>query len=122
MTLGKKIKELRKLKGWRQQDVADKTGLKRPHISRIERDDYDNWELDTIAKLSKGFEIHPRVLLVASGLFDGASTSNALANDPDMQVFFTQDWPDMSQSEREIVCLTIRAMKQAKDKRLGKTP
>ncbi len=128
MTLGKKIKELRKLKRWRQQDVADKTGLKRSHIARIEHDDYDNWELDTIVRLAKGFEIHPHVLLVATGLFDGLFDSelglvnfHALGNDPDLQVFFSQDWADLSRSEKELVRMSVQVSKQAKDKRLGKT-
>lgn len=129
MTLGKKIKELRKLKHWRQQDVANKTGLKRSHIARIERDDYTNWELETIKRLAYGFKIHPHVLLAASGLFDGMFDDpqakvnfSTLSEEPALQVFFSQDWPELSQSEKEIIQITIRAIKEAKDKRLGKNP
>lgn len=127
MTLGKKIKELRKLKHWRQIDVANKTGLKRSHIARIERDDYNNWEVETIKRLALGFEIHPHVLLAASGLFDGlfddpqAKVSfSTLSDEPALHIFFSTDWPEMTKSEREIVQIVIRAAKEAKDKRLGK--
>ncbi len=128
MTLGKKIYELRKLRRWKQADLAKRSGVPRGHISRIENNDYQTWHLDTIVKLAKGFEIHPHVLLTATGLFNGLFDSElglvnfqALAGEPSLQVFFAQDWPEMSKSEKEIIHLTIRAMKEAKDKRLNKT-
>jgi DNA-binding XRE family transcriptional regulator len=34
--LAERIKEARKAKGWRQQDLADATGIARPNIARIE--------------------------------------------------------------------------------------
>jgi len=34
--IGKQLKELRNSRGWRQSEVADKTGLSRPAISNIE--------------------------------------------------------------------------------------
>jgi DNA-binding XRE family transcriptional regulator len=34
--LAERIKEARKAKGWRQQDLADVTGIARPNIARIE--------------------------------------------------------------------------------------
>ena len=36
MNIGKKLKELRLSRGWKQTDVADKVGLSRPAISNIE--------------------------------------------------------------------------------------
>lgn len=36
MHIGKKLKELRLSRGWKQTDVADKVGLSRPAISNIE--------------------------------------------------------------------------------------
>ena len=38
--IGKRIAELRNANGMTQQDVADKTGLLRQHISRIEAGKY----------------------------------------------------------------------------------
>ena len=38
--IGQRIAELRNTKGMTQQDVADKTGLLRQHISRIEAGKY----------------------------------------------------------------------------------
>ena len=38
--IGQRIAELRNAKGMTQQDVADKTGLLRQHISRIEAGKY----------------------------------------------------------------------------------
>lgn len=34
--IGRKLKELRQLRGWRQYEVADKIGMSRPAISNIE--------------------------------------------------------------------------------------
>lgn len=36
MHIGRKLKELRLSRGWKQTDVADKVGLSRPAISNIE--------------------------------------------------------------------------------------
>ena len=40
LRIGQRIAELRKEKGLTQQDVADRTGLQRNHLSRIEQGRY----------------------------------------------------------------------------------
>ena len=130
MTLGKKIYELRKLKGWRQKDLEIKSGVPRGHISRIERNDYKTWHVETIIKLSRGFGIHPRILFQAIYHFydyedwERGSTSqrgsNGLGEDPDLQLFFAGDWPSMTQSEKDLVRRVIQVAKAARDQRLGK--
>lgn len=36
MTLADRIKELRRLRGWSQYDLADEVGVRQPTISRLE--------------------------------------------------------------------------------------
>jgi len=128
MTLGKKIYELRKLKRWKQSDLAVRSGMPRGHISRIECNDYRTWHLDTLMKLAKGFDIHPHILLQAIGYFEDKFTDisncklDMLSQEPDLQIFFTTDWAEMSQSEKELVRRVVQVAKQAKDQRLGKKP
>lgn len=40
MRIGQRIADLRKEKNLTQQDIADKTGLQRNHVSRIEKGRY----------------------------------------------------------------------------------
>lgn len=49
---GKKIRELRRHKGWSQEDFADKAGLHRTYIGSVERGD-QNVSIDNIEKIAK---------------------------------------------------------------------
>ena len=55
--IGKKIKELRKNKGWSQQKLAEKSGLSFNTITRIEQGVGDSPTLKTLLKLSETLEI-----------------------------------------------------------------
>jgi len=54
--LGKKIKVLRENKGWRQEDVQDKTRFSSRYLGRIERGSV-NPTLDTLLRLCEIFEL-----------------------------------------------------------------
>lgn len=49
--LGKRIKELREQQGMTQQDLADKTGLQRSNIARIESGKYSTGQ-DILSKIA----------------------------------------------------------------------
>lgn len=49
--IGSRIRKLRENAGWTQDDLAEKTGLKRPNISRIESGRYNTGQ-DILSKIS----------------------------------------------------------------------
>ena len=53
---GSKIRELRRLKGFSQEDLASKSGLHRTYISDIERGDR-NVSLKNIEKIARALEV-----------------------------------------------------------------
>jgi len=52
--IGIRIATLRKLKGWNQEELSDKAGLQRTHISRIEAGKYAV-TLETIQAIAEAF-------------------------------------------------------------------
>ena len=63
MDVGKKVKELRKKRGWTQEDLAIRCGFKdKSSIGRIEAGLWEP-ELKTITKLSQALECSPLELL-----------------------------------------------------------
>jgi transcriptional regulator with XRE-family HTH domain len=53
--LGERVMELRKQRGWTQEDLAASSGLSTRSISNIENGVY-SVTLDTLEKLAKGFK------------------------------------------------------------------
>ena len=51
--ISQKIRELRLEKGLTIQDLADRSGLERSFLSRLERGERD-WTVSTLAKVMKG--------------------------------------------------------------------
>lgn len=49
---GKRVRELRKQRGWSQEEFADKAGLHRTYIGSVERGE-QNVSIDNIEKLAK---------------------------------------------------------------------
>ncbi len=62
MSIGQNIKNLRKEKDWTQQELAEATGIKVAHISKLESDEGDP-KLSTLLKLTKALECSPNDLL-----------------------------------------------------------
>lgn len=62
VALGENINRLRRDKGWTQGDLADKSGIRVGHISKLERNETDP-KLDTIYKLMQALDCSPNALL-----------------------------------------------------------
>jgi transcriptional regulator with XRE-family HTH domain len=62
VALGENINRLRRDKGWTQGDLAEKSGIRVGHISKLERNETDP-KLDTIYKLMQAFDCSPNALL-----------------------------------------------------------
>lgn len=56
MILGERIRQLRNVKKLSAGEIARRTGLSRPYISRIEND-HTIPSIETLEKLARGFEI-----------------------------------------------------------------
>ncbi len=54
--LGQRIRELRKARGWSQEDLADRTHLDRTYIVSVEQG-HRNVSLSTIGKLANGLQV-----------------------------------------------------------------
>lgn len=52
----RQIKELRKLRGLRQKEIAEKSGMKQSAISRLEGADYGKWRIDTLLRLAEALD------------------------------------------------------------------
>lgn len=74
MSMGKRIKELRKAKGWNQTELGEKVGLSFGGISGIEADRRDTSQA-VIIKLSEIFEVSTDFLLT------GKESTNEISPD-----------------------------------------
>jgi transcriptional regulator with XRE-family HTH domain len=59
-----RVKELRAAKGWTQQQLADKAGVVRVTISRIESETNRRIDYDTLERLADAFSVDPGLLIV----------------------------------------------------------
>lgn len=55
-SFGKRVRELRKQKGYSQEELADKAGLHRTYIGSIERGE-QNVSIDNIGKIAKSLGV-----------------------------------------------------------------
>lgn len=62
MAFGDNILRLRRDKGWTQNDLAEKSGVKMNHISKLERNEADP-KLETIYKLMNALDCSANALL-----------------------------------------------------------
>lgn len=53
---GKHVRELRKKKGYSQEELADKAGLHRTYIGAIERGE-QNVSIDNISRIAKALDV-----------------------------------------------------------------
>lgn len=62
IAFGKRVRELRRERGWSQEQLAEAAGMNWLQVGHIERGSSDP-KLSTIVKLAKAFRIHPADLL-----------------------------------------------------------
>lgn len=55
--LGRRIRQIREVKGLSQSVIEKRTNLKREYISKIENGDLTNPTIDTLYKLANGLEV-----------------------------------------------------------------
>ena len=59
MTIGEKIKRLRKENGWTQQDLGDRVGVQKAAINKYETGVVVNLKLQAIKDLARAFDVNP---------------------------------------------------------------
>lgn len=91
--IGKQLKELRISRGWRQSEVADKTGLSRPAISNIEAGKRA-LTLSTLQKFCEVYKIDISYFGIETNNFD-----EALDLTTRIEAVFKSDIPDEKKDE-----------------------
>lgn len=84
MSLGIKVKELRKARGWSQDEIAKKAKLSRSYISDIERNKERKPTADKIIKLANAFNIEPEELYEAAGYLTPESRKKRVESPEDI--------------------------------------
>lgn len=79
MTLGQKIKGLRKNKGLSQEDLANKLNVSRQAVSKYEKD-INEPNIDTIKRISKYFNVDLEYLLNDDSLDSKDESKNNISN------------------------------------------
>jgi transcriptional regulator with XRE-family HTH domain len=66
MTIRFRVAELRRAKGWTQQQLADAAAVSRMTVIRLESDESPptRMDMDVLEKLAEVFEVEPGFLLV----------------------------------------------------------
>lgn len=62
--LNNRLKEYRESHGMTQEDLAEKTGISRATISRIENNREVNLTMKTIAKIASVFGVEPSIIFM----------------------------------------------------------
>ena len=100
MTLGERIRQLRKKMRWKQGTLSEVTGLSIPYISDIERD-VVNPSLKVLKRIAEAFDLHISSLLeVVDGMHELHATGN-------LQIFL-QEYPFAGEISVEWLALLLR--------------
>jgi XRE family transcriptional regulator, regulator of sulfur utilization len=62
-----RVKELRDVKGWTQEQLAEHAGLTRATVNRIERGQIERVEFKTLEALADALGVEPGYLIERSG-------------------------------------------------------
>lgn len=100
MTLGERIRQLRKKMRWTQSSLSEVCALSVPYISDIERDVVDP-SLKVVKRLAGAFDLHISTLLeVVDGMHDLHATGN-------LQIFL-QEYPFAGEISTEWLALLLK--------------
>jgi transcriptional regulator with XRE-family HTH domain len=60
-----RVAELRQAKGWTQKELADRAGISRQTVIRVENDTNRRLDYDVLEKLAEAFAVDPAYLIVS---------------------------------------------------------
>lgn len=112
MTLGVAVRRLRAACGWKQQEVARRSGLGQGFISDLERGIKDNPTQETLQKLATAFEMPLNEFLQEVGMIvppvvvelQAQGLAESLAHD------LIEIWPRLAPQDREALIAMHRAI------------
>lgn len=87
MTIGEKIKRLRKERGMTQEDLGREIGVQKAAINKYETGIVVNLKHDTIAKLASVLDVHPAWLVDESADFPPLPSSRSMIRQINLQYF-----------------------------------
>ena len=87
MTIGEKIKRLRKERGMTQEDLGREIGVQKAAINKYETGIVVNLKHDTIAKLARVLDVHPAWLVDESADFPPLPSSRSMIRQINLQYF-----------------------------------
>lgn len=109
-----RVRSLREYKGWSQEDLANASGLQRPHISLIETKERVPGA-DTLVKLATALQTSVDYLL---GLSDSPAPPPPI-NDPAYKdphfVYFSRMWPLLPDYAHDIFVRQVKGMELYND-------
>jgi transcriptional regulator with XRE-family HTH domain len=73
------IKTLRQQRGWSQEELAARAGMKQSRISAMEQADYSSWSVRTLRRLAQAFDLALSVSFESFGKFFRENTVVARA-------------------------------------------
>jgi len=111
MDLGDTIKTLREGKGWTQDELARKVGVARSYISLLECRQRHNISWDILRRLADALG----VTLDYFGARPVSDTDDLL--DADFKQFFSGDWRELTDEEKDWLRRTIRMIRERKAER-----
>jgi len=62
---GAKLRGLRRAKGWTQKELADRAGISRQTVIRVESDANRRLDYDVLERLAEAFAVDPAYLIVS---------------------------------------------------------
>ena len=68
MDMGERIKYLRSLKGWTQEELGAKVGMQKSAIAKYEKGNVENMKRSVIKKMSELFDVSPSYLMALDEL------------------------------------------------------
>lgn len=89
LSLATRLKELRRVRGWTQQDLSRSSGLTRSYISRLEMGDIALPSSEKLRSLSQALGTAPDDLLQAAGYIDNPAQANDL---PDLKIYLRRKY------------------------------
>src|SRR5690348_4503330 len=89
ISLATRLKELRRARGWTQQDLSRASGLTRSYISRLEMGDIALPSSEKLRALSQSLGTAPDDLLQAAGYIDNPAQAIDL---PDLKVYLRRKY------------------------------
>lgn len=128
MSFAEAIKRLRADRGWKQAELARRTGFPQGTIAKFETGRVDNPTQDTLIKLAAAFEISVPELLREAGIAmrvrpDLAPSIAELADlgvPPEELAELAAIWGDLPAEDRQIMLTTMRAMQERHNRRAPK--